>query len=118
MAPVAAAAMVMIASMLMFACLIGAVGGVVTGLSRRDLVWGVLGTLAIYFALSPSISRIIGPLVGLLPLVITFTVAALSTGGLQTRMPRPLAGLGGLVLGLGAGFLYMLPLRFDIWTPM
>jgi hypothetical protein len=118
MAPIAAAGLVMIASMMTIAAAIGAVGGVITALLKRDLVWGALFTVAILYALSPLISKMIGPLVGLLPLTVTFVSAALATGWLQRRMPRPLAALVGLLVGLGAGFLYMLPLRLGSWAPM
>jgi hypothetical protein len=110
--------MVMIASMMTFAALMGAVGGVITALLKRDLAWGALFTVAIFFAVSPLISRIIGASVGLLPLMVTFVSAGLATGWLQSRMPRPLAALVGLILGLSAGFCYMLPLRFGSWAPM
>ena len=118
MAPVAAAALVMIASLMTIAVLIGAIGGVITALLKRDLIWGLLATLVIYLALSPLVSKLIGPLVGLLPLVLTCSVSGLSTGWLQARMARPLAALLGLILGLAAGFLYLLPLRFGSWVPM
>jgi hypothetical protein len=88
MAPVAAAGLVMIASLMVVAAAIGAVGGVITAL------------------------------VGLLPLTLTFLVTALTTGWLRTRIPRPMAALVGLMLGLRAGFFYMLPLKFGIWAPM
>jgi hypothetical protein len=118
MAPVAAAGLVMIASLMTIAAAIGAVGGVITALLRRNLAWGALVTIGVYFVLSPLISKLISALVGLLPLTVTFLIAALTTGWLQSRSPKPLAALIGLILGLGAGFCYMLPLRFDIWAPM
>jgi len=118
MAPFAAGVLVIIASMMTIAAAIGAVGGVITALLKRDLAWGALATVVVLFAVSPLISKLIGASVGLLPLMVTFVIAALTTGWLQHRMPRPLAGLLGLILGLGAGFCYMLPLRFGSWAPM
>jgi hypothetical protein len=52
MAPVAAAALVMIGAALVIAMAIGTLGGTIAALLKRDLIWGALATAAAHLAVS------------------------------------------------------------------
>jgi hypothetical protein len=116
LAPVAAAGFAMIGALLVVASGMGTLGGVITALLRGDLALGALLSAGAFLAIAPFLGRWAASFIGLLPLILSFLVAALTTGALQARrVPRPLAAVAGLVTGLGMSFLYGFPIRYGIW---
>jgi len=117
LAPVAAAAFVMIGVLLLVASAIGTMGGVITALLRGDLALGALLSASAFLAIAPFLGvRWGASVIGMLPLILCFLVAAMTTGALQARrVPRPLAAVAGLVTGLGMGYLYGFPIRHGVW---
>jgi hypothetical protein len=106
----------MIGALLFVASAMGTLGGVITALLRGDLALGALLWAAAFLAAARFLGRWGASVIGLLPLILCFLIAALTTGALQARrVPRPLAAVAGLVTGLGTSYLYGFPSRHGVW---
>jgi hypothetical protein len=117
MAPVGYGMLAAVAGAIVLAALIGAVGGAISGRLKADLTLGVVCTTGVYVLVSALDHLLPLSLLGMLPLILTFLVASLTTHYLEQRMAlRPvLATSAALGSAFIVGYLYALPMRFGWW---
>ena len=126
MAPVAAAAMVMIAAAGVLGYLAGAIGGAVVWLLRWNLVLGGLAAFCVYVVWSIAehdwdTGWLRGDLIWGAPLMsLAFLVCSASARWLEARVRlRPIwVALAALVFTLCVGCGYMLMFRIDLFLPL
>jgi hypothetical protein len=102
---------------IVLAAFIGAVGGAISGRLKADPALGAISTMGVYFLVSAVDHLSSLALLGMLPLILTFAVASLTTHYLDQRMAlRPVfatsAALGSAFI---VGYVYALPMRFGWW---
>jgi hypothetical protein len=126
MAPVAAAAMVMIAAAAVLAYLAGAIGGAVVWLLRWNLLLGGLATFCGYVVWSIAehdwdTGWLRGDLIWGAPMMsLAFLVSSASARWLAARVRlRPIwVALAAFVFTLCFGIVYMLMFRLDLLMPL
>lgn len=122
MAPVAAAAYVMIAALGVAAVLVGAFGGAIAWAVRAGLLWGgflTVGAFLTVMVLVESYSLKAATLLGLPMLILAFLTAWLTARSLEARarFRRISSALLALGAALVVGFLCMLLGRLDLLAP-
>jgi hypothetical protein len=121
MAPVAYGVLATIAGVIVVAILVGAMGGAVTGRLKGDLFVGAAVTAVVHYvvvvAMESSWSAGKIAVFGLLPLVVTFVIGAVSTRFFLTRVRPALAGVLGLGMALLVGALYLTLIKLE-WVPL
>ena len=117
MAPVGYGMLAAVAGAIVLAALIGAVGGAISGRLKADLTLGVVCTTGVYVLVSALDHLLPLALLGMLPLILTFLVASLTTQYLEDHVGlRPvLATSAALGSAFIVGYLYALPMRFGWW---
>ncbi|MGH7725701.1 MAG: hypothetical protein ACREOU_09750 [Candidatus Eiseniibacteriota bacterium] len=109
--------MVLVATAMTVAVVLGAIAGTITGMRRIDLSVGALTALGLYLLSAVLLGFRLGAASGILPLILTFLAGSLVGRSLERLQHlhwiwRTLTALGSALV---VGFLYLLPIRLGAW---